>query len=532
MLNKSKPSLDTKEFPKDEGDVAILFEIGIGSIYNLPINKPHKDYDSPPPLPNYMLDIREGSHSSHLRVLIARGAFQIYRMLGQSATYLKCGQLVHPILPKMRLWRVLFNRFILPQPNPGKYWLLELNDACSISEMAQLETILYASCTYHRVYTSPEISPDITARKIEPGPCSEKDDYCSMLRPQLLGAEKINPLEDSHNRISFDAELISDVLPRPGAHLPSFLDDYCVCSYNSTDEILEPNSLSDVEESTQIDEKCKAFSVANKEEELSDHFSIGESWQNKHQNEDEDTMFSISSFSTIDFQTDFDDGTNSTKVEHLDSGFSTERLFQDEKESFQDVIAEDKHDMASLFEIPATLKQHSEWKPGHTPSKPFITQSTQWSLPSFKRFDIPDPLYMRKRIRSTSTSAYTYSKQKYRTASKFYEQNKRKPEILANGTESSFLATALPQNNRLLVPPQFHKNILRARKSMSDLVLEAILPRLNPVKSTIELHSSPQEPPALSETTALHLSSATSDMSVINLTKAVSELLLRNEDSL
>jgi hypothetical protein len=152
--------------PEEVDDKVILYETSHTAIYKLPVTSAPRDYDSPPKIPSYLLqdnndsesndnsNAKISSSSTYQHLLVAEGKFQIFKMLGQSAAYFKCGQFVHPILPKMRMWRIMFSEFVLPQPNPGKFWRLKVFNL-STESADLLEVILCECCYYQSMYTPP-----------------------------------------------------------------------------------------------------------------------------------------------------------------------------------------------------------------------------------------------------------------------------------------------------------------------------------------------------------------------------------------
>lgn len=149
--------IDALSILEEAEDIVTLFQARSASIYKFPVLQPPKDYNSAPELPRYLLEDSEDSKQRRKNLLVAQGKFQIYRMLGKTAAYVRCGQFIHPILPKMRLWRVLVDQFVFPQPNPGKYWRLEISEL-TLEDTDALESILYDSCSYQRIYVIPTIS--------------------------------------------------------------------------------------------------------------------------------------------------------------------------------------------------------------------------------------------------------------------------------------------------------------------------------------------------------------------------------------
>lgn len=172
---------------QEEKDIVVLFQYPSAALFQLPVvaGITRRDYDRPPPLPAYMLntDSSDATKNAYLdqrerrqnSQKVASGKFMIYKLVGQNATYLKVGpSFVHPILPKTRLWRVLQDQFILPQPNPGKFWRLELtglgtNEGNDISRSSpqeglysepELENLLRQSCSFQSTYVAEKPQPE------------------------------------------------------------------------------------------------------------------------------------------------------------------------------------------------------------------------------------------------------------------------------------------------------------------------------------------------------------------------------------
>lgn len=187
-------------------DKVILYEISLAAIYKLPVTSVPKDYDCPPSIPSYLLDENDGSKSqsdsgtknnntiTYQHLLVAKGKFQIFKMLGQSAAYFKCGQFIHPILPKMRMWRIMFSEFVLPQPSPGKYWRLKMFDI-SKESADLLEIILFECCYFQSMYTPPRqpLPPPLVESEIP-----EKNMIETEPRPIEIAAK------DQENKIMYD----------------------------------------------------------------------------------------------------------------------------------------------------------------------------------------------------------------------------------------------------------------------------------------------------------------------------------------
>ncbi|ODQ82999.1 hypothetical protein BABINDRAFT_159477 [Babjeviella inositovora NRRL Y-12698] len=58
--------------------------------------------------------------------LLGHGAFEIYSMHYGSITYLHCGSVIYPLLPRLKILRINYNQFIVPLSNPERYWQITL----------------------------------------------------------------------------------------------------------------------------------------------------------------------------------------------------------------------------------------------------------------------------------------------------------------------------------------------------------------------------------------------------------------------
>lgn len=156
---KRSPSLplESKKIVEEQEGVGIdvLFVFATATLYKLPVAPGgRRDYDAPPPLPVYLTSpsLNEASNKMQSAWQVACGKFQIYRIAGQPTPYLKVGtSFVHPILPKLRVWRVQRDQFVMPQPNPGAYWRLEMRGLHGEEEQ-EMERILGDSCSYQCSY--------------------------------------------------------------------------------------------------------------------------------------------------------------------------------------------------------------------------------------------------------------------------------------------------------------------------------------------------------------------------------------------
>lgn len=151
---------------REKEDIKILYEKDLAILYQLPIKRfdPAK-INKHPPLIGDNSPPNMNSYDLTQKIVIAKGHFSIYKILGQTAAYIKCGQFVHPILPRLRLWRVLKDQFLIPQPNPGRFWRLEIPDleTENPASIVELELKLNELCAYKSLYKGDRSEESIKA---------------------------------------------------------------------------------------------------------------------------------------------------------------------------------------------------------------------------------------------------------------------------------------------------------------------------------------------------------------------------------
>ncbi|ODQ56429.1 hypothetical protein SAICODRAFT_108383 [Saitoella complicata NRRL Y-17804] len=80
---------------------------------------------------------------------VATGELKVYKTNGMhNVTFLTCGSVTHPIMPRLRCWRVGRWKFVLPTP-AAKYWRVELTDN-DIDAANRLEQVLSGILAYER----------------------------------------------------------------------------------------------------------------------------------------------------------------------------------------------------------------------------------------------------------------------------------------------------------------------------------------------------------------------------------------------
>ncbi|ODV94489.1 hypothetical protein PACTADRAFT_51316 [Pachysolen tannophilus NRRL Y-2460] len=83
--------------------------------------------------------------------VIGHGFFEIYQIHGGSVTYLQCGSVVYPLLPKLKILRTSLNQFILFLSNPERYWQIFI--CCRDTKVLKsLENSFKKVCKYRDLY--------------------------------------------------------------------------------------------------------------------------------------------------------------------------------------------------------------------------------------------------------------------------------------------------------------------------------------------------------------------------------------------
>ncbi|CAN6599423.1 hypothetical protein TRVA0_001S07250 [Trichomonascus vanleenenianus] len=144
-LSQRSSQLELVDGDKEE-DTVVLFASKDARLTQFNAIRTH-DYDFPPNRDNRMKES-----------LVTRGDLEVYKMLGKKAAFLRCGKFVHPILPRLRVWRTDDREFILPQPIPSKFWRIVLLDQEGGGEDLRgydLEYVFNETCHYRNVVPPP-----------------------------------------------------------------------------------------------------------------------------------------------------------------------------------------------------------------------------------------------------------------------------------------------------------------------------------------------------------------------------------------
>lgn len=122
--------------------------------------------------------------------IVAHGRFQVFTLHNDKVTYIKCGDAVQAILPKLRLWRTSLSQFIFPQPIPGRYWRVELfRSTYKIAD--DLRMALEASCCFLDQIKAPELEEGAKEEYIE--------NYLDQLIPEIDLKEKLVSLNPNNS---------------------------------------------------------------------------------------------------------------------------------------------------------------------------------------------------------------------------------------------------------------------------------------------------------------------------------------------
>lgn len=82
--------------------------------------------------------------------LLGIGKFEIFQLHQNKVSYLQCGKVIHPILPRLKILKISKNQFILPLLNPERYWriILQTDDE---NVLQDLETSFQKICQFRNL---------------------------------------------------------------------------------------------------------------------------------------------------------------------------------------------------------------------------------------------------------------------------------------------------------------------------------------------------------------------------------------------
>ncbi|KAK9323381.1 inheritance of peroxisomes protein 1-domain-containing protein [Lipomyces orientalis] len=138
---------------------------------------------------------------------IARGVFKLYRIKAHpNSTFVQCGDVVHPMLKRLRCWKISRNEFILPLPTTDSYWRIEIQ-SCDDEVLSVLDNKLAESCSLLRyeVLESADGSWTIDSRVL-----TFKDSPTSSIARRNAGLETLRNTNSSHNRSNDKLTVVSN----------------------------------------------------------------------------------------------------------------------------------------------------------------------------------------------------------------------------------------------------------------------------------------------------------------------------------
>ncbi|KAG5419483.1 INP1 [Candida metapsilosis] len=88
--------------------------------------------------------------------LLAHGELEIFQLLNGGITCLSCGgkSFIYPLLPKIKIFRIGYNQFLIPMLNPERYWRITI-DSDESNVLSILEGTLERNVNYIHVSDKP-----------------------------------------------------------------------------------------------------------------------------------------------------------------------------------------------------------------------------------------------------------------------------------------------------------------------------------------------------------------------------------------
>lgn len=83
--------------------------------------------------------------------LLGHGKFEVFQLHQKKVSYIQCGSVVYPILPKLKMLKISPNQLILPLSNPERYWRIVI-DTANDSIMRDLENVFKSICQFRNLY--------------------------------------------------------------------------------------------------------------------------------------------------------------------------------------------------------------------------------------------------------------------------------------------------------------------------------------------------------------------------------------------
>ncbi|KAI5959774.1 INP1 [Candida pseudojiufengensis] len=151
--------------------------------------------------------------------LLAHGEFEIFQLHNGDITYLSCGggkSFIYPLLPKIKISRIEFNKFIIHLINPKRFWKIFINsDEKNVIEI--LQGTLERNVKYENEYkfdSEEDEKQNSVSNKIEENRTPEEDEEQSIYKRLDMKPREL--MEDSPQNLDFKTSsnnFIDNIIP-------------------------------------------------------------------------------------------------------------------------------------------------------------------------------------------------------------------------------------------------------------------------------------------------------------------------------
>jgi hypothetical protein len=86
--------------------------------------------------------------------LLGHGKLEVFQLHQKKVSYLQCGSVVYPIMPKLKILKISRNQFIIPLSNPERYWRIVV-ETSNQSTINDLEAVLKSICQFRNLFIQP-----------------------------------------------------------------------------------------------------------------------------------------------------------------------------------------------------------------------------------------------------------------------------------------------------------------------------------------------------------------------------------------
>ncbi|CAI5760137.1 unnamed protein product [Candida verbasci] len=140
--------------------------------------------------------------------LLAHGEFEIFQLHKGDVTYLSCGsQFIYPLLPKIKIFRINFNQFLLPLVNPERYWKIFINSE-EQNVLNNLQFTLERNVQYLNLQEETNIN-------LKPKELEEELSPKNFLSTEIPDSPPSAPISPHHNNLDPIIAPILQPLPPP-----------------------------------------------------------------------------------------------------------------------------------------------------------------------------------------------------------------------------------------------------------------------------------------------------------------------------